>query len=363
MLQFFGAVALGSAASAVLGALGTVSMLAGAHYLREWQLWWAGNWLGSLSIAPVVLCWAVRWRAPLRPLPRVPAVELVLVGAALLGMTIWVFTAAPGGNGTYLDPPFLLLALMVAAAFRLPPRWSTVLAAAVALLASYFASRGLGPFAGDPNPFVRVGAAQLYLATLVMINFMLTIVVLEMRNTLQLLGTAGERYRNFVEHSSEAVWRIELRVPMPGNLPVEEQIAWLREHADIAECNLPYRNLNRQAGMAETDASMWRTDLPWSAIFLQQLETSAQRGYSVDGPSLHRAEQFRAAHVYHGIPRRHRGGKNWRASGESPAMSRSLRNSTTVCARTRIACRCTRVSWSARKNAPVAQPQWICMMG
>jgi signal transduction histidine kinase len=282
VLQFFAAVALGAAASAVLGAFGS-SQLGGAHYLREWQLWWAGNWLGSLCVAPVVLAWAIRLRLPEVSLPPPPAAGTALVGCALLGMTFWVFSAQPGSVTTILDQPFILLALVIVAAYRLPPRWCTAFAAATALLASYLASRGLGPFAADPNPFERVGAVQLFLATLAVINFMLTIVLLETRDTLRLLRTSGERYQNFVEQSSEAVWRIELTVPMPAGLPVNEQIAWLREHAHVAECNLVYLRLNRLFGLPEADARLWRADVPWSAIYLEHIGTAAHQGYSMDG--------------------------------------------------------------------------------
>jgi signal transduction histidine kinase len=283
VLQFFAAVALGAAASAVLGAFGSAKPLAGAHYLHDWQLWWAGNWLGSLCVAPVVMAWAIRLRMREVALPSPPAVETALIGCVLLGMTIWVFSAQPGSVTTFLDQPFILLALVIVAAYRLPPRWCTAFAAAATLLASYFASRGLGPFAVDPNPFERVGAVQLYLATLVVINFMLTIVLLEMRNTLQLLRASGERYQNFVEQSSEAVWRIELTVPMPAGLPVNEQIAWLREQAYVAECNLVYLRLNRLFGLPEADARVWRADVPWSAIYLEHIGTATHQGYSMDG--------------------------------------------------------------------------------
>ena len=141
--------------------------LADFHYLREWQLWWAGNWLGSLCLAPVIVSWAIRWRKREFSVAPAPNAELALIGCGLLGMTIWVFSAPPGSETTILDMPFILLALVIVAAFRLPPRWCTTLVAAATVLASYFASRGLGPFAGDPNPFVRVDAVQLYLATLV----------------------------------------------------------------------------------------------------------------------------------------------------------------------------------------------------
>jgi signal transduction histidine kinase len=283
LLRFFAAVALGAAASAVLGAFGSAKTLAGAHYLRDWQLWWAGNWLGSLCVAPVAFVWAIRWRMREFSLPSPPARELALIGSVFLGMTIWVFSAQPGSVTTILDQPFILLAVAIAAAFRFPPRWSATLTTVSALLAAYFAGRGLGPFAGDPNPFVRVGAVQLFLATLVVVSGMLVTVLMEMRNTLQLLRTSGERYQNFVEQSSEAVWRIELTVPMPAGLPVNEQIAWLREQAYVAECNLVYLRLNRLFGLPEADARLWRPDVPWSAIYLEHIGTAAHQAYSMDG--------------------------------------------------------------------------------
>jgi signal transduction histidine kinase len=283
VLQFLAAVSLGSAASAVLGAVDS-SQSWGAHYLRDWQLWWAGNWLGSLCVAPVVMGWTFRLRSRSgRFSPPPPAAELMLLVAATLGMTIWVFSAAPGSLTAILNPPFILLALVIVAAFRLPPRWCVSLAAVAVLVASYYASLGLGPFAGDPNPFVRVGAVQLYLATLVTIAFMLTMVLLEMRNALQQLRASGERYQNFVEQSSEAVWRIELDVPMAPGLAAKEQTAWLREHAHIAECNLAYLKLSRQFGLPDTDSRLWRADVPWSAIYLEHIGTAAQQGYSTDG--------------------------------------------------------------------------------
>jgi signal transduction histidine kinase len=283
VLQFIAAVALGAAASAVLGAFGATEWLGQGHYLREWQLWWTGNWLGSLCAAPVLMTWANRWRNRELSVPAGPLLELVIIGCALLGTTIWVFSATPGSVTTILDLPFILLVLVILAAFRLPPRWCTTIVATAALIAAYFASRGFGPFAGDPNAFVRVGALQLYLATLVVISFMLSIVLLEMRNTVRLLRTSGERYHNFIEQSSEAVWRIEMDEPMAPSLPVNEQVAWLREHAYVAECNLVYLRMNRLYGLSEADARLWRADVPWSAVYLDHIGTVAQQGYSTDG--------------------------------------------------------------------------------
>jgi PAS domain S-box-containing protein len=51
------------------------------------------------------------------------------------------------------------------------------------------------------------------------------------------LRKSEERYRAFVEHSSEAVWCVEFAVPCPLSLPPDGQIAHLYEHGYLAECN------------------------------------------------------------------------------------------------------------------------------
>jgi signal transduction histidine kinase len=283
VLLFIASVAIGAAAGAVIGAAAITRSFGGPEYVRELQLWWAGNWLGSLCIAPIVMGWAVRWRARQHSAPAGPPIEMMLIGFAMLAMTGWVFSAPPGGVTTILDMPFVLLAFVVVAAFRMPPRWSTPLAAATAILVSYFASRGLGPFAGDASPFVRVGAVQLYLATLVVINFILTVVLLEKRNAYQLLRTSDERYRNFIERSSEAVWRVELATPMDPHLAVGQQIAWLHEQAYVAESNLSYLKINREMGLTDDDARQWREDMPWFAMFIDHLGAASHQDYSMDG--------------------------------------------------------------------------------
>ncbi len=70
---------------------------------------------------------------------------------------------------------------------------------------------------------------------------------------------------------------------MPLDLPANQQIAWLGEHAHIAECNRIYLRMNRLFGLPENDARLWRADAPWSAIYLDHLGKAAQQAYSMDG--------------------------------------------------------------------------------
>lgn len=51
------------------------------------------------------------------------------------------------------------------------------------------------------------------------------------------LRQSEERYRTFLEQSSEGIWRTELSEPIPTSLPVEEQVRLLFARASVAECN------------------------------------------------------------------------------------------------------------------------------
>ncbi|MGD0088905.1 MAG: PAS domain S-box protein [Planctomycetota bacterium] len=51
------------------------------------------------------------------------------------------------------------------------------------------------------------------------------------------LRASEERYRAFIEQSSEGIWRYELDQPIPVNLPVDEQIDLVYQRAYLAECN------------------------------------------------------------------------------------------------------------------------------
>src|SRR5215203_430597 len=46
-----------------------------------------------------------------------------------------------------------------------------------------------------------------------------------------------ERYRSFVEQSTESIWRFELEEPCPTDLAPDEQVEHFYRHGYLAECN------------------------------------------------------------------------------------------------------------------------------
>ena len=62
------------------------------------------------------------------------------------------------------------------------------------------------------------------------------------------LRQSEERYRAFIEQSSEGIWRFELEEPIPIDLPAEEQIELAFRHGVLAECN---RVMAQMYGLAD----------------------------------------------------------------------------------------------------------------
>jgi signal transduction histidine kinase len=79
--------------------------------------------------------------------------------------------------------------------------------------------------------------------------------------------------------SHEAVWRIELSPPMPVDLPLAEQLEWLRQHARVAESSASFDNL--AGGGPAGSSGSWDTEIPWIRLFEADLEKIRSRNFQV----------------------------------------------------------------------------------
>lgn len=61
--------------------------------------------------------------------------------------------------------------------------------------------------------------------------------MIEQRKTDEALQKSEERHRAFIEHSSEAIWCVDIDPPCPTRYTVEKQIEHFYEHGYLSECN------------------------------------------------------------------------------------------------------------------------------
>jgi len=170
-------VALGALAAMLISAtIGSVALLgAGAiavsDYWAVWSVWWTGDAMGVLVIAPFLLFLrAARW-------PRGVPVRWWIEAAVLLASTVIVTMAVTRTT----ELLFLIFPLLVWAALRFQLGGATVSVLIVSALMIRATAIGSGPFAG-PDLLVRMITLQAFNGSAALTGLLLAAIIAE-RNT------------------------------------------------------------------------------------------------------------------------------------------------------------------------------------
>src|SRR4029077_19545164 len=135
---------LGALASATVGVttLSLAGVISRSGFWSGLSLWWAGDYLGALAVAPALLAWT---RPSGAHLGRREAVELLLwVVGAVLGTAVIFGDFLPVAfiqTAQYLS---LLFAFVIGAALRFGPRGASLLTLTVAALTVGYTVQGVG---------------------------------------------------------------------------------------------------------------------------------------------------------------------------------------------------------------------------
>jgi signal transduction histidine kinase len=273
---FFAAAALLStlacaiAAVSLRGGLGLES----SQFWLNVQNWWIGDLLGALIVTPLVLTvgfhgvsLATHARGRTSHSLAAFLVLLLLLGA--------VFLRRDGAPTSPLDVPYIVYPVLVWIAMISGPRRTALAAGLTVAIASLATTRGFGPFDSTYQ-------LQTFLALCVLPVLLLQAVMAERDDAIALARGSDERYRAFVANSSEAIFRTELAEPMPVTLPPDEQVAWVRKHGYVAECNTAFMvALGVKDSQSPVVGSRLADHPTWSKVYVDRVRDAMRNGYQL----------------------------------------------------------------------------------
>jgi PAS domain S-box-containing protein len=196
---------LGALVSAGFGvsALALTGALPPGTALSAGAVWWTGDVLGALVVAPVLLVWLVSRR---RPGTRgVLEIALLCLGtAAASELALGRLVDLPLLRG--LDYLYLLFPFVVWAALRFGSRGASLMTLTISIVAVWRTVAGGGPFAGD-SLGATLFAAACYLGVVAVTGLILAAAVSGERATATItLGQREEQLREALDAARMGTW-------------------------------------------------------------------------------------------------------------------------------------------------------------
>ena len=190
------------AAALGVAALGQAGLVEPGQALRGALAWWAGDALGVLLFAPLVLTWASERR------PNVAVAgalaHAVLIAVVLFAGTLLLAAQLPRER-TEILAALVLFPLAVWPAVRFPMREVATFNVALAALVFGAAWFGAGPFVGGADPADLVAIVGL-LASVALTTLLLCALSTERRQAAEHLRRSEERFRSLTKLSADWYW-------------------------------------------------------------------------------------------------------------------------------------------------------------
>ncbi len=225
---------MGPFITATIGAvvLKGLGRFASRSFLEFWWLWWRGDSLAILLVTPCLLVWFSSrppWSKK-KLLEALSAAAMVVV-VSLLVFGIWPFHGLASPPTAYLHFPLLIWVAM-----RLGIHGTSAANLLLLMITGWGTAAGIGPFA-TPSLETTLVLHWAFLGATSLSSLILAATVTEQRATREALEHSDDRYRDFMEHSPDGIWRIELEKPLSPAWPEKQQIDHAIQYNVLAECN------------------------------------------------------------------------------------------------------------------------------
>jgi signal transduction histidine kinase len=225
--------------------LGWAGAVAPAAWVATGWTWWLGDVLGNLLLAPLLLTWGTRDRAPDRPRRWA---ELLAIFTLLVALSVFIFWGWPRGPAGFRMPHFLF-PVLIWATLRFGQRGATTttfLASAIGIAGTL---HGSGPFPGG-TPYQSLESLQLFMAMLATTALVLGAAISERERAIylreELLGIVSHDLRNPLGAIQLSVALMQKKLPeqdLHGSLgrqldvigkSVRQMAALIRDLLDLA---------------------------------------------------------------------------------------------------------------------------------
>jgi PAS domain S-box-containing protein len=197
----------GVLSTALCATIGVTSLcLGGVHpwtaYAPLWGIWWLGDAVGAVVVAPLLLTWAV-WRSPSRWPGRLA--EAGSVSAGLVAVSLMVFVELLTAASSNHPLEYTIFPFVIWAALRLGPPGAalvTFLASSIAIAGTL---NGFGPFARGSEGESLI-LLQLFMSVVAVTGLVLAAVSCERAQAEESLRQSHSIVRAVIEGTTDAVF-------------------------------------------------------------------------------------------------------------------------------------------------------------
>ncbi len=253
LVLVLGVVVATNAVTSVVGALSGGSGV-GPRFWRAWFMWWAGDGLGMLIVAPAIITSVDRFGGGRRMRAR-HLFEALVVFAVIATVTHALFAERAAFGGLLREQKYLAFPLLLYAAIRFGP-WGAAMGTLVVGCVTAF--NAAHPLAGltqvGQSPTAAVITIYAYLA-LASVSSLVPGAMLRERGIAEKKARESEaRFQELAEHIQEAFFHIDVVSGRPTYVSPTWSTIWARPLQDAYDLNNWARSIDGSAGDALLEA-------------------------------------------------------------------------------------------------------------